>query len=122
CRVVGGTGAFNAGLDDFNGGIGVHGEGFSRDVLGLQGFDGILGGRVLGGVLGVGEECALRVGAADCPIFGIGQAFAAENQGLETGVVQLARQETAFGMVAAEIDHFGTGRLQLGDERGEILV
>ncbi len=36
--------------------------------------------------------------------------------------MQLARQETAFGMVAAEIDHFGTGRLQLGDERGEILV
>lgn len=120
--IVSRTGAFDAGLDDFHSRIGVHRESFSRDVLRLQGLDSVLGSRVLRGILGVGEERTLCVCAADCPIFGVGEAFAAEHQGLHASIVELARQETAFSMVAAEIDHFSTGRLQLGDERGKILV
>ncbi len=69
----------------------------------------------------VGKDHACGGFIADCPIFGIRQAVAADELRLDRDVVQLTGEKAAFRMIAAEIDDIDAGRLELRRQRAVIL-
>ena len=73
-----------------------------------------LGVGVLQGIGSVGEDRAVCSIAADGGVFAVGQAVAADDQGLDAEIGELAGQEAAFGMITAEVDDFGAFSLEAG--------
>ena len=69
-----------------------------------------------------GHQRALGAGTGDGGELVAGDAVAGHEHGAEPLIAHLPQHEAAGGVHAAPVEHLDAGVLQLGDERGEILL
>ena len=81
-----------------------------------------LGVRVLARIGREGHQRALAGIAGDLPVLVGDQRVARDRAGVHALLDHLAHDQAGFGVVAADIDDVDAGLLQLGDERGVVLL
>ena len=120
---VGAAGLLHAFGHDLYGGVGREHERAARVlVLGLEGLDQRLVLRILVEGLRQGDQQAFGGRAGDGGDFLVTHAFRAHELGLQAFLGGLTQQQAQLRVVAAVVDEVDVGLLELGDQRGEVLV